>query len=106
MTGSITNVQKFTATATFRDNRNQTLSVDGVPSWQASDLSLVTLEPAADGLSCVVSSTGSVGECELTCVADVDLGSGVVSVVATATVEVTDSGLFVGEITFSTPTQR
>lgn len=106
MNGIMSNEQKFTATATFRDQRGTTLRIDGIPSWTVSDPTLVTLEPSVDGLTCVVRSRGSSGKGKLTCVASVHWASGPMTVTATTEFEVKDIGLIVGEISFSTPVQR
>jgi hypothetical protein len=78
-----------TATVTFADAKGKPAKVDGVPTWVASDPTIVdTVTPAADGLSAVLHVTDTVGVSQITVSADVDLGSGVNSVDFVDTVSV------------------
>lgn len=61
----------------FVDAKGKPAKVDGVPTWTASDTSIIdSVTPAADGLSATLHVTDNVGVSQLTVNADVDLGSG------------------------------
>ena len=51
--------------------------VDGVPTWESSDPSVVAVTAAEDGLSANVVAQGPVGVAVVTVRADADLGDGV-----------------------------
>ncbi len=50
--------------------------VDGVPVWATSDETVITVEPAADGMSATVSGV-TAGDARVVVTADADLGAGV-----------------------------
>jgi hypothetical protein len=54
----------------------QPAPVQGVPAWATSDATVLTVAPAADGMS-FVATTVAVGTARLTVTADADLGTGV-----------------------------
>jgi hypothetical protein len=67
-------------TLAFKDSKGKPAKVDGVPTWVASDTSIVdSITPAADGLSAKLHITDNVGASQVTVSADVDLGSGTTS---------------------------
>jgi hypothetical protein len=58
------------------DKKGKPAPVDGVPVWASSDETVITLVPAADGLSAI--ATGVVpGAARVVVTADADMGSGV-----------------------------
>lgn len=68
----------LTATISFTNAKGKPATVDGAPTWTASDPTIIdSLTPAADGLSCDIHVTDTIGVSQLTVNADVDLGSGV-----------------------------
>lgn len=104
----LTVAQKVTAFATFTDQYGNQARVDGVPKWTCSDDVILTLTPAADGLSCVVAPTGALHTdvpnlAQIGMTGDADLGSGVRPVAATADVEVLPAEAVSAGITFGTP---
>ena len=62
--------------------------VDGVPAWELSDPSILTLVVADDGLSADVITAGPLGPCQVKVTADADLGAGVRSISGVLDVEV------------------
>lgn len=58
-------------------------TVQGFPSWTASDEALALVVPAADGMSAMVLHQGGVGDVTVTMTADGDLGIGVFQISAT-----------------------
>jgi hypothetical protein len=64
----------------FVDSEGKPATVDGVPTWAASDPALLdSITPSADGLSATVHIADKEGASNLTLTADVDLGDGVKS---------------------------
>lgn len=75
MANAFTN-QTAHGTLTITDSRGNPATVDGVPVWATSDATVLTVTPAADGMSFDV-NTVAPGTARLTVTADADLGSGV-----------------------------
>lgn len=64
-------------TLAFKDAKGRPARVDGVPTWAASDPTIVdSITPSADGLSAKLHVTDVTGVSQVTVSADVDLGSG------------------------------
>lgn len=85
--------------------------IDGVPTWLAAPEGVVTLEPAADGLSCKITTLPvpadqPAASVVITFDADGDLGEGVHDIVATAALTVYDpaSAATIADVTFGVPT--
>lgn len=74
MTASLHNDCQFTVTVAPQTSRGRTAKIDGVPVWSTNRADLITIAPAADGLSAVVAAVGGVGSAEVTVVADANLG--------------------------------
>lgn len=68
--------QAVDVTVSFVDRAGNPAKVDGVPAWSSSDDTVVTVTPAADGLSAVVSSTDKIGTAQVVVRADADLDAG------------------------------
>lgn len=77
--------------------------VDGVPVWETSAPSIVTLEVAADGLSAVASTEGPLGAVRITVTADADLGAGIETITGVLDIEVIASKAVSLSITAGTP---
>lgn len=60
----------------IKDSRGRDATVDGAPTWQSSDDTVLSVVPAADGMSAVI-STGAPGSARVTATADADLGAGI-----------------------------
>lgn len=85
----MTNSQKATATIQPVDKKGQPAPVDGVPTWASSDETIVTVTPAADGLSAVVAAVGPLGTAKVSVTGDADLGADVAPIFGTLDVTVT-----------------
>lgn len=57
------------------DSRGNPASVDGAPVWASSDETVLTVTPAADGMSAVVDSVAP-GTARISVTADADMGAG------------------------------
>jgi hypothetical protein len=77
MAFTLTDVQQVTLAITAVDARGNPAKLDGAPVWASSDTALLTIAPAADGLSCVATAVGPLGTAQITVTADADLGAGV-----------------------------
>lgn len=76
----ITTDQQFdNVQLSITDSRGRPAAVDGVPVWASSDDTVLSVVPAADGLSAVVASVAP-GVARVTVQADADLGAGVVTI--------------------------
>ena len=61
----------------IRDSRGNPAAVDGAPVWGSSDDTVLSVVPAADGLSAEIRTVGT-GTARISGSADADLGAGVV----------------------------
>lgn len=61
------------------DSKGRAAPVDGIPVWASSDDTVLSVAPAADGMSAVVSSVAA-GTARITVTADADLGAGVTTI--------------------------
>jgi hypothetical protein len=92
-------------TIAFKDAKGRAAKVDGVPTWVASDTSIVdNITPAADGLSAKLHVTDNTGASQVTVSADVDLGSGVTSTDFVDTVSVIAGDAVAAEFSFGAVT--
>lgn len=64
----------------FVDEYGNNAPVDGAPVWESLNPDVITLTPAADGMSCKAEATGSVGATQIKMTADADTGEGVVTI--------------------------
>ena len=85
------------------DARGNPAPVDGVPVWAVVGPAILTLETAADGLSCVATTTGELGVTQLTVTADADLGEGVVAITGLLDVEVVAGAAVALNVTAGVP---
>ena len=84
----LTNAQKVTLSVEALDQYGNPAKIDGVPSWQVSDAAIGNITPAADGLSAVFVTTGTLGVVQVSAQADADLGAGVRPLTATLDIAV------------------
>lgn len=72
--------QNFPAvTLSITNSAGAPASVDGAPVWASSDATVLTVTPAADGMSALV-STVAAGVARISVTADADLGAGVATI--------------------------
>ena len=102
MPASITIEQKVNANVAFTTMAGNPALVDGIPVWESTDPNVMTVEPAADGMSAFAVSQG-LGMATMRCVADADLGEGVVHITLQDDIEVTAAGAAAGVLGFETP---
>lgn len=81
--------QMFVATIQPVDAKGNPALVDGMPTWASSNPLVLTVEPAADGLSAMVKAVGPVGTGQVSVQGDADLGEGQKLIIGTLDVEVT-----------------
>lgn len=89
MAFSMTDSQQVTVTPKFVDKNGNAANVDGVPEWSTDNTDVLSLIPAADGKSCLVSAVGPLGVGNITLKADADLGVGIRTVIGTLEVTIT-----------------
>ncbi len=90
------------AAVAYFDAKGKPALVEGAPVWASSNESVATVLPAADGMSAVVTPV-DIGSTDITVTADADLGTGVVNIISTGTVEVVAGTAVTGVVTFGTP---
>lgn len=90
-TTSFSTIQKQRVTPQFLNAAGQSVPVDGIPLWSVDDSSIAAIDPAPDGLSCVVLA-GAPGVTVVTVRADAKLGEGEVEVSGQFEVTITESG--------------
>lgn len=61
MSFQIANNQQIPLSVAFTDAGGNPATLSGAPAWASSDDTVLTVKPAADGLSAVASATGKVG---------------------------------------------
>ena len=87
----LTDLQKVKMSIAPVDAVGNPAKIDGVPQWASSDETLVSITPAADGLSCYATAVGPLGTVQVSVQADADLGPGVKTITGTLDIEVTAS---------------
>lgn len=102
----MTNSQQVTLTLAPKDRRGRDAPVDGTPVWASSDETLITVEPAADGMSAVVKAVGPTGGGRVTAVADADLGEGTTPITGVAEFTITAGQATVLELIGGTPEEQ
>ena len=95
--------ERLPLTITARDRAGNIAPLDGVPVWSSSDLSLLTLAVAADGLSAFAIPVGPIGTCRVNVTADADLGDGVRELIGTALIDVMSAEAVTIAIVAGTP---
>jgi hypothetical protein len=62
--------------------------VDGVPTWGSSDETILTVTPAADGMSCEAFTTGLLGTAQINVTADVEMDEGITNLTGAQIIDV------------------
>lgn len=86
----ITNEQKVKLTIAPKTAAGNPAPIDGIPLWNVSDSSVLTLDVAPDGLSAYAISN-SVGTSQINVVADADLGEGVREIASVLDIQVVNA---------------
>lgn len=84
----LTDEQKVTLTVTPRTAAGNVATVDGAPSWTTSNPELFALAPAADGMTCVVTTSGMLGTGQVSASADADMTPGTRNITSVLEIEV------------------
>lgn len=87
---TLSTVQKCPVSITPVDKKGNKAPVDGIPEWNVSAPGIVSLFPAADGMSCDIVAL-ALGTAQVNVKADADLGSGVTTITGVLDVEVVAS---------------
>lgn len=87
----LTDVQKVGLSVSFVTAKGNPAAVDGLPVWSVSDATVLSVVPAADGLSADVVAVGPLGTSQVSVTADADLGEGVRALIGTLDVTVVAS---------------
>lgn len=77
--------------------------VEGAPVWTVSDPAVLSITPAADGMSCVVEPLGPLAVAQLKVEGDADLGAGVKTIVGLADIEAVAGEAVAFNVQFGTP---
>jgi len=84
----------------YVDSKGNPAQVDGDVSWNTSDPNLATVDTnAGDSTQATVTPGGTVGQVQVTCMADADLGSGVREIITTMDVDIVAGEAVAGTIT-------
>lgn len=57
----ITATQQVRVSISPVDKKGNPANLDGAPNWFSSNISVLSVEPEADGLSCVIKAVGPIG---------------------------------------------
>ncbi len=99
---NLSNEQKVNITVSPLTASGKAAKVDGSPLWNSSDVNVLTLEVAPDGLSAFAIGVGA-GTATVTVIADSDLGSGVTQLSASTDFTVTSAPAASLKLTVGTP---
>jgi hypothetical protein len=97
--------QQVTFTVEFRDKKGNVVTAENV-QWATDNSEVLSLEPAADGLSCLVKAVGPLATAGITLTADGDLGDGESQIVGTAEINVVAGDATVVTLTPGAPTEQ
>jgi hypothetical protein len=75
----MTSTQQCLLTMQPLDAKGNPAKVDGIPEWQVSNPGVCTIQPAADGITAMCLGL-AIGDTQVNCTADADLGSGTRSI--------------------------
>ena len=106
MAFELTDNQQTTVSVKFVTKRGNPAPVDGIPVWSTDNSDVLAIEPAVDGMSCVVKAVGPLGMGNITLKADADMGSGVVDVFGALEVRVSAGNAAVVALDAAPPTEQ
>ena len=82
-----------------KDRNGNVTTLDGAPQWFTDNAQLVALAPAADGMSCRVSTIGPIGSVTVQCIGDAKEGEEVLPVIGRLAIDVVPGLATVIELT-------
>jgi hypothetical protein len=88
---TLTDIQKVNLTIQPVDAKGNPATVPVPPTWTSSDATILTVTPAADGLSAVALAVGPLGTAQVTVKVQPDIDPSVPALVGTLDVEVVGS---------------
>lgn len=97
--------QKMTLAVKAVDAKGFPALVDGVPTWASSDETVVTVVPAADGMSGEVTAVAP-GTARVVVTGDADLGAGVTPITGIDDFTITGGGAASFQVTGSAPVSQ
>ncbi len=106
MAFSMTGSQQVDCKVEFKDKKGNPAKVDGVPAWSVDNSDILSVTPAADGLSAVVAAMGPLGTANVQVNADADLGAGIVEIIGLLECTITAGQATVVNITPGTPSEQ
>ena len=102
----LTDVQKVTLSISPKGAAGNPAPVQDV-TWEVSDPTIVTVTPdAANPLSAVVTTTGTLGTAQVSASADADMGDGVKTITGVLDIEVRASEAVMFDINAGVPESR
>jgi hypothetical protein len=102
----LTDTQQVPLAVAFLNKAGNPAPVDGAPVWSSSDETVLTVTPAADGLSAVAKATGKLGTAQVSVTADADRGEGVRSISGVLDVTVQPSDAVSASISAGAPEEQ
>jgi hypothetical protein len=107
----LTATQQVSLSISVVDRKGNPARVDGVPTWSVSDATVLTVEPASDGIGsdgmvALVKAVGTLGTAQVRVTADADLGEGVTPLVGVLDVEVLAAQAVAVSIAAGTPEEQ
>lgn len=106
MAFQMTATQQCELTITIVDRKGNPAPVDGPPQWFVDNPAVLSLTPAADGMSCSMAAVGPLGTALVSVRADADLGAGVAELIGTLEVEITGGTAAAVAIVPGPPTEQ
>jgi len=106
MAFTLTADQEVVVSLVIEDRYGNPAPVDGLPAWETSAATVLTLRVSADGMSAVVSAAGPAGNSQVKVTCDADLGAGVVEIIGLLDVTVTGGQASVVALSPGTPSTR
>jgi hypothetical protein len=83
----------------YVDSKGNPAAVDGEVTWDTSDQNIATIRTdSGDSTQALVTPTGQVGQVQVTCTADADLGEGAREIITTMDVEIVAGEAVAGTI--------
>jgi hypothetical protein len=101
----ITDSQEFKVEIQAVDKAGNPGTLASVPVWSVSDPTILTVVPAADGMSAVVSAKGKLGAAQVNVTGEGDPTPGVNTITGTLAVEVVGGKAVSLKLTAGTPTE-
>jgi len=95
--------KSVTASLAYVDAKGNPALVEGAPVWTTDRPDIVTVTPAADGMSAVIAPVGPLGSAQISVDADADLGAGVTNLTTLGQVDVIAGTAVAGSMNFGAP---